>query len=198
VPTKKTMLLSVLGIAFSIGLMAGPYFTSAAVRTAVGVVVIVLIDMGLAVLTHFLLAFPKRKRVLERRHMIWVIYGPAAVVGVLAVWAIVAQPAATSAFNVFFRALFGLLVAAYFGTSLIALIHSYVKADARDRMASGLNLLLVGAVVGLGPSLVISLVGLIAPQVVVPGAQFLPLGIGLLPVTFALAAVRGERGAQAA
>jgi len=45
---------------------------------------------------------------------------------------------------------------------------------------------------------VISIVGLIAPQVVVPGAQFLPLGIGLLPVTFALAAVRGGRSAQAA
>ena len=61
-----------------------------------------------------------------------------------------------------------------------------------------LNLLLVGAVVGLGPSLVISVVGLIAPQVVVPGAQFLPLGIGVLPVTFALAAVRVGRSAQEA
>ncbi len=196
VPTKRTMLLSVLGIGFSAGLMAGPYFSSAALRTAVGVVILLLIIVGFAVLTHFLLVFPKTKRTLERRRMTWVVYAPAAVVGCLSVWFLVAQPAATSAVNVFFRALFGLFVVVYFGTSLIALIHSYVKADAQDRAASGLNLLLAGAVVGLGPSLVLSLVGLFAPQVVVPGAQFLPLGIGFLPVALALAAVRGERSAQ--
>jgi hypothetical protein len=196
VPTKRTMLLSVLGIAFATGLMGGPYFSSADVRTAVGVVILLMIIVGFAVLTHFLLVFPKTKRILERRKMAWVVYAPAALVGCLSVWFLVAQPAATSAVNVFFRALFALFVVLYFGTSLIALIHSYVKADAQDRVASGLNLLLVGAVVGLGPSLVISLVGLVAPQVVVPGAQFLPLGIGVLPVTLALAAVRGERRAR--
>ena len=197
VPSEKTMLLSVLGIAFSAGLTAGPYFSSATVRTAVGVVILLMIIVGFAVLTHFLLVFPQAKRMLERRGMTWVVYGPAVVVGCLTVWFLVAQPAATSAVNVFFRALFGLFVVVYFGGSLIALVHSYVKADARARAASGLNLLLVGAVVGLGPSLVISLVGLVAPQIVVPGAQFLPLAIGLLPVTLALAALRAERSAEA-
>jgi hypothetical protein len=198
VPTKRTLLLCMLGIAFSAGLMAGPYFTSAAVRTTVGIVVLLMIVVGFAVLSHFLLVFPRTKRALERRWMIWAVYSPAVVVGCLSVWFLVAQPAATSALNVFFRALFALFVVVYFGTSLTALIHSYVKADAVDRVASGLNLLLAGAVVGLGPSLVISVIGLIAPQVVVPGAQFLPLGIGVLPVALALAAVRGERIAQAA
>jgi hypothetical protein len=192
-PTKRTMLLCVLGITFSAALTVGPYFTSATVRTAVGAAILLMIVVGFAVLTHFLLVFPKTKRTLERRKMTWLVYSPAAVVGGLSVWFLVAQPAATSALNVFFRAMFGLFVIVYFGTSLIALIHSYVTADARGRVASGLNLLLVGAAVGLGPSLVISLVGLIAPKVVVPGAQFLPLGIGLLPVTLALAAVREER-----
>jgi hypothetical protein len=198
VPSKRTMLLSVLGIAFSVGFTAGPYFASATLRTAVGVVMLLLIIVGFAVLTHFLLVFPKTKRTLERHKMTWAVYGPAAVVAFLAVWLMLAQPPATSAVNVFFRAVFGLFVVAYFGTSLIALIHSYVKADSRGRAASGLNLLLMGAVVGLGPWLVISLVGVIAPQVVVPGARFLPLGIGVLPVTFALAAVRGERSVRAA
>ncbi|UCC82979.1 MAG: PDZ domain-containing protein [Gemmatimonadota bacterium] len=196
VPTRRTLLLSALGVAFSAGFMAGPYFTSAAVRTVVGVVVLLMIVVGFAVLTHFLLVFPKRKRTLERRGMTWAVYAPAVVVGCLSVWFLVAQPAATSAVNVFFRALFGLFVVVYFGASLIALIHSFVTADAQERAASGLNLLLLGAVVGLGPSLVISIVGLVAPQVVVPGARFLPLLIGVLPVTLALAAVKGERRAR--
>jgi hypothetical protein len=195
-PTRRTMLLAALGIAFSAAFMAGPYFASAAVRTAVGVVVLLMVVVGFAILTHFLLVFPRRKRTLERRGMTWIVYAPAAVVGCLSMWFLVAQPAATSAVNVFFRALFGLFVVLYFGASLIALVHSYVKADARDRAASGLNLLLMGAVVGLGPSLVISIVGLVAPQIVVPGAQFFPLLIGFLPVTLALAAVKGERRAR--
>ena len=67
------------------------------------------------------------------------------------------------------------------------------ELSARGRAASGLNLMLCGAVVGLGPSIVISIVGMVAPQIVVPGANFLPLAVGLLPVLFALAAVRESR-----
>jgi hypothetical protein len=196
VPSRATGLLAVMGISFSPALTVGPYFESASVRTAVGVVVFLVVTAAFAFLTHFLCVFPKKKRALERRHMVWVLYGPAIVVGLLAVWLLVAQPAATSSVNVFLRALFGLFVVTYFGASLIALLHSFFKASSQERVASGLNLLLAGAVIGLGPSLVISIVGLIAPQVVVPGAQFLPLGVGLLPVLFAIAAVRGERSAQ--
>ncbi|MFC1639311.1 PDZ domain-containing protein [Gemmatimonadota bacterium] len=197
-PNRATALLAALGISLSPALTVGPYFESASVRTAVGVVVFLVVTAGFAFLTHFLCVFPKKKRALERSNMIWVLYGPAIAVGLLAVWLLVLQPAATSSVNVFFRALFGLFVVAYFGTSLIAMLHSYFKASSRDRAASGLNLLLVGAVIGLGPSIVISIVGLVAPQVVVPGAQFLPLGVGLLPVLFAIAAVRGSRAQQVA
>ncbi len=123
----------------------------------------------------------------------WVVYAPAVVVSLLAFWQLVVQPAATSALNVSFRVVFGLFVVAYFGGALIALIHSYFKAQPQDRAASGLNLMLCGAVVGLGPSIVISIVGMVAPQIVVPGANFLPLAVGLLPVLFALAAVRESR-----
>jgi hypothetical protein len=192
-PSGATGLLAALGIAFSPALSVGPYFTSASVRTAVGIVIFLLITVGFAFLTHFLLVFPKKKRSLERRGMTWVVYGPAVVVGILSLWLLVAQPAATSGLNVFFRTLFGLFVVAYFGTALIALIHSYLRASALDRASSGLNLLLLGAVIGLGPSVVISIVGLVAPQIVVPGSQFLPLGIGLLPVLFAIAAVKGSQ-----
>jgi hypothetical protein len=198
VPSSKTLLLAILGVSLSTGFAAGPYFSSPAVRTAVGVVVLLLITVGLAVLTHFLMVFPTAKRVLAGRFSTWILYGPAIVVGLLAFWLVAAQPPATSATNVFFRVVFSLFVVAYFGAALIAMIHSYVKATAAERASNGLNLLLTGVIVGLGPTLVISLVGLIAPQVVVPGAFFLPLAIGLIPVTFAIAAVRGERAAQGA
>lgn len=197
-PSGATGLLALIGISFSPALTVGPYFESTAVRTAVGVVIFLVVTAAFAFLTHFLCVFPKKKRAFERSNMIWVLYGPAITVGLLAVWLLVLQPASTSSVNVFFRVLFGLFVVAYFGTSLIALLHSYFKASSQERAGSGLNMLLAGAVIGLGPSIVISIVGLIAPQVVVPGSQFLPLGVGLLPVLFAIAAVRGSRIGQVA
>ena len=197
VQTGVTLLLAVLGITLSIPLSVGPYFDAPGLRTAVGVVLLLLILVGFASLAHLLLIFPTKKRVLERRNMIWVVYGPAILVGIMATWVLVVAPAATSAVNVFFRVLFGLFLITYFGTALFALIHSYVKASREDRTSQGLNLLLLGAVAGLGPSLTISLVGIVAPQVVVPGAQFLPLGLAFLPVTFAISAVKVERAEQA-
>lgn len=197
-PSGPTALLALLGLAFAPAFTGGPYFASPTLRAAIGTAGLLLIVFGFAVMAHFVIVFPKTKRALERRGAGWLIYGPAAVVGLLAVWLVVSQPAATSAVNVFFRSLFGVFVVAYFGTCLLSLIRSYVKSNPQARKTTGLNLVLVGTVVGLGPSFIISVVGLVAPQVVVPGAQLLPLGVGLLPVTFAIAAVRGERAAQAA
>jgi hypothetical protein len=197
-PSGTTVLLALLGLSFAPAFTGGPYFSSLAWRTAVGIIGLLLIVIGFAVMTHFIIVFPKAKRALDKRSTVWLIYGPAAAVGLLSLWLLVFLPPATSAVNVFFRAVFGLFLVAYFGTCLIALIRGYVKSTPQARTANGLNLVLLGAVVGLGPSLIISLVGLIAPQVVVPGAQIVPLGIALIPVTFAIAAVRGERVAQAA
>jgi hypothetical protein len=197
-PSGTTVLLALLGLSFAPAFTGGPYFSSLAWRTAVGIIGLLLIVIGFAVMTHFIIVFPKAKRALDKRSTVWLIYGPAVAVGLLSLWLLVFLPPATSAVNVFFRAVFGLFLVAYFGTCLIALIRGYVKSTPQARTANGLNLVLLGAVVGLGPSLIISLVGLIAPQVVVPGAQIVPLGIALIPVTFAIAAVRGERVAQAA
>jgi hypothetical protein len=197
-PSRATGLLAVMGIAFAPALTVGPYFGNAGIRTAVGVLIFLVITFGFAFLTHFLLVYPKEKRALRNHRLTALVYGPAALVAILAGWLLLAQPTATSALNAFFRVLFGLFVVAYFGTAIVAMLHSYVKASSQERTAWGLNLLLAGAVIGLGPSLVISIVGLIAPQVVVPGSQFLPLAVGLLPVLFAIAAVKGERAAHVA
>jgi hypothetical protein len=197
-PGNATWLLALLGLAFASAFAGGPYFSSATIRTAVVGVTFVLITAGFAVMAHFILVASKKNRALERSRTLWLLYGPAALVCVLSCWLLVFQPPATSAVNVFFRFLFGLFVVAYFGTCLIALIRGYVKATPGMRVSRGLNLMMIGAVIGLAPSIVISAVGLVAPQVVVPGAQLVPLGIGLMPVMFAIAAVRGERAAQAA
>jgi hypothetical protein len=196
-PGRATALLAVLGLTFGPAFTIGPYFASAALRTAVGAITFAVILVGLAVLLHFLLVFPRAKQLLQRRNMMWVIYGPAAVVALVAVWVTALQSTATSESNAILRLLFGLFEAAYFVIALIALIHSYVVASSQDRAAQGLNLLLVGSVAALGPLLLLVVVSLLAPQVVLPGAQYFFLTLVLIPVTFALAAVKVGRAAAA-
>lgn len=198
-PGGATQLLAVLGVFFAPAFVAGPYFSSAAVRTAVGSVVTLLVVLGFAVLMHFLLVFPRPKQIVSRPNAKWVIYGPAAIVALFLLWFGIFQPDATSTVNVFFRLLIGLFIAGYFGVALIAMIHSYIKASAHERAANGLTILLLGTVLGLGPIILNSVVGLFAPRVVLPGAQYYFLTLVLIPVTFALAAVRaGRPGPQAA
>jgi len=194
-PGRATGLLALLGLTFAPAFTLGPYLASAALRAAVGAITFALIVVGLAVLLHFLLVFPTAKQLLQRRNMTWAIYGPAAVVALVAVWATALQPATSSASNVFFRLLFGLFEAAYFVIALIALIHSYIVASPQDRAAQGLNLMLVGTVAALGPLLLLVIVALLAPQVLLPGSQYFFLTLVLIPVTFALAAVKVGRAA---
>jgi hypothetical protein len=196
-PGRATALLAVLGLTFAPALTLGPYLASAALRAAVTAISFAAILLGLAVLLHFLLVFPRAKQLLQRRSITWVIYGPAAVVALVAVWATALQPAAVSESNTFFRLLFGLFEAGYFVIALIALIHSYVVASSQDRVAQGLNLMLVGTVAALGPLLLLVVVALLAPQVLLPGSQYFFLTLVFIPVTFALAAVKVGRAAVA-
>jgi len=196
-PGRATALLAVLGLTFAPALTLGPYLASAALRAAVAAISFAAILVGLAVLLHFLLVFPRAKQLLQRRSVTWAIYGPAAVLALVAVWATALQPAAISESNAFFRLLFGLFEAGYFVISLTALIHSYVVASSQDRAAQGLYLMLVGTVAALGPLLLLVVVALLAPQVLLPGSQYFFLTLVFIPVTFALAAVRVGRAAVA-
>ncbi len=196
-PGRATALLAVLGLTFAPALTLGPYFASPVLRAVAGAITFALILLGLAVLLHFLLVFPLAKRLLQRRNIMWVIYGPAAVVALVAVWITALQPAAVGEGNTLLRLLFGLFEVAYFVLALIALIHSYVVASTQNRAALGLNLMLVGTVAALGPLILLVVVALLAPQILLPGAQYFFLTLVLIPVTFAVAAVKAGRAAVA-
>jgi hypothetical protein len=72
------------------------------------------------------------------------------------------------------------------------MVHSYAKADAQERSDYGLNLMLIGVLVGLLPITIAALVGVFAPRVVLPGADFYFLTLVLIPLALALATMRKE------
>ena len=72
------------------------------------------------------------------------------------------------------------------------MVQSYSRASTEERSAKGLNLMLIGAILGLLPIIIVVLVQTVAPQVIVPGGNYAFLFFGLIPVLFAIALRKGE------
>ena len=192
-PTGKTVLLALLGLAFAPTLLVGPYVASPLLRNVVVTTVLVVELFAFVFLAHFLLAFPKSDAVTPSKKQFGLLYGPAVLMSLVVIWASVVRPEGTSLFNVVFRSLFGAFLVGYFGLALIAMLRGYFKTPSGERASKGMKLLLLGTAVGLGPITLVILIGLFAPQLVIPGGQYSYLTLILLPATFAFAGVREAR-----
>ena len=192
-PNARTTLLAIFGLALGFSFFGGPYLSAYALRTVVGIISTLLVMGGFAALLHFTLMFPKRKALLDQRHMRDWLYRPAALIFLFLLYRGVFQPAATSALNLITGILIGVLILGYFGLSLAAFVHSYVKATAQERRAQGLTYVLAGVLVGFLPILFVVMVGLVAPQVVIPGANFFFLSIVMIPISLALAVMKSDK-----
>jgi hypothetical protein len=186
-PSRASTLLALTGLCLGIAFFGGPYIGSLALRQIVNSIVLALIIVGLAFLLHCLLEFPKVKAIMQRPHATKVLYAPAVLMALFTVWLIVFLPRGTSGFNTLVNALFGIIVVLYFGLALVALIHSFVKATPDERSHYGLNLMLVGVLVGLLPMIIGDLISIFAPRVILPGVDFYFLTLILIPITMALA-----------
>lgn len=192
-PNTTTMLLALFGLTLGFSFFGGPYIISYALRTVIGIFTTFLVVTGFATLLHFTLTFPKRKALLDKRHMRDLLYGPAAIIFLFLLYRGLFQPAATSAMNTITGVLIGLFILGYFGLSLAAFVHSYAKASSQERRDQGLTYVLAGVLVGFLPILVVVLIGLIAPGLVIPGGPFFFLTLVFIPVSLALAVMKTQK-----
>jgi hypothetical protein len=145
--------------------------------------------MGFAMLLHFLLLFRRNDELVAAPPPL-LTYGPAAVVSAFFIALNLLQPDGTSALNAFVRLLVGVFTVGYFVACLVVLLRAYAHADAGDRAETGLGLMVFGAVVGLMPLLINAIITTVAPLMVLPGSQYYFLTLGLIPITFSIAAIR--------
>lgn len=192
VQNQSTTLLALVGLCFGLAFVDTPYLSSYALRAGFTAVAVTLEVFGFAFLLHFMMVFPKAKAFLAKKNARLWLYGPAAVVALLSLFLIIFQPEATSTLNTSFNIIFGLFVAGYLGLALVAMVHTYVKATPDERAANGLNLMLLGTVVGLAPVIISAIVGVIAPKLVLPGAEFYVLTMALIPIALAQATLKKE------
>ena len=188
----STFILALFGLGFGIAFLPGPYSQSHLLRTVAGAFTTSCLILGFAFMVHYLMQFPKPGRFLEKSWSKKLIYGPAILLAVFFLYLAIAQPDASGSFNRVVGALIGIFIVSFFGWAIVAIVWSHRRASASERSAHGLTLMLFGTLAGLVPVTLSILIGTLAPQVQanLPGVQFLFLTLVLIPICFAIAAVR--------
>lgn len=188
-PSVSTQALALAGTLFSLAFLGGPYFENYMLRSINNAVTVVIVWIGVASILNFLLVHLRSggNRLL---------YLPGLAVGLFIAWRILATPEATSGLNNFGNILFGVVAAFYLIGSLVTVYRSFSGATASERESSGLQLMMIGALVGLVPPIVTIVVGVVAPQVVLPGQNFYFLAMIAIPITWSMAVLKGS-GAEA-
>ncbi len=181
--TESTSALLLAGTAFSLVFIAGPYFESFMVRSLVNLVSVFVVWLGVASILNFLLVHLRSGG--NRMYFM-----PALAVALFIGWRILATPEATDALNNFANVFVGSVAAFYLIFSLVTVYRAYNEASASDRAANGLNLMLVGAVVGFLPPIVGILASVIAPQTVLPGQNFYFLSFVAIPIMWSMAVLK--------
>ena len=100
------------------------------------------------------------------------------------------QPDSTSTLNVTINTLFFLVIIFYFGLSLLTLIRKYFKANAETRSATGLNHMLLGAILGIVPFLIIYTINQLSPTTNLPGNDYMFLTFAFIPIFFSAALLK--------
>lgn len=195
--TEATMALAVTGTFLCLAFLNGPYFANYIVRSLDNALTTIIIFLGVGALLHFLLIFPKRSAYLDKANAKRMLYAPGLAAGLFISYRILATPEATSALNAFTTVFVGIVVAFYLLTCLVTVYKSYSGSSAAERDSQGLNLMLIGTLVGLILPLVATVASIIAPQVVLPGQNFYFLTFVLIPITWSMAALKGGDSGQA-
>jgi len=189
--TKAALLFGIFGLFFGFNFLGGPYFESYMMRSVVGAITLPFFLLSFAALLNFMLAYPKPRALLEKKLNVRLIYAPAILMTLIILVLIIFQPDSTSGLNTMMRFLFGIFILFYFGWSILAMIQNYSKASAGERSGYGLNLLLWGTVIGLVPILLIVIINTAAPEMIIPGSDYVFLTLGVIPIAYGLALDKG-------
>jgi len=186
-PTTPSLLFAIVGFGFATMLLPNPYIGSYGLRILTMNLFFVVFLTGFASLLHLLLVFPRRKKVMEIEIAGKLIYVPVVAFTLLGIvnFTVGLPPYIPTTF------ILGLIFVGYLALSLIALIHSFVTTPPQERAERGLNFMLAGVVVGVLPLTCMMVAGMFVRTDLIPGTDYLFLTLALIPVSFALALLKG-------
>jgi hypothetical protein len=193
VQNQNTTLLALAGLSFGFSFLNKPYFASDTLSSVLGAVGFASVLFGLVWLLHFFMGFPKPKAFLARKRAKLWLYGPAALVIVLLLCALVFGPITTGVFGTAANLIGFLIFGGYLVLSFVMMVHSWIKATPQERTANGLNFMLLGTLIGIAAFIIPAIVWFAAPNIALPGAGFLSLAVVLVPFALSQAALKKAR-----
>jgi hypothetical protein len=191
-PTRLSTMFCSMSLLFAVVLFNNPYFVSGVQRRLIGGALNVLLAILFAVVLDYCLNFPQAKKIIAAhswlRQAIYVIVGA---FGVMIATIIITTPTMTPVRSMLVSVAFSLIFGGYMLLSVLAVVHSYFKASAQERSATGLNLMLLGMLIGFGPLLLSILVHTISPHMgELPGERFYGITLLAIPIGLAMALMK--------
>lgn len=159
----------------------GPYLEPGFLKTFVTCVSTSIVLFSFAFMMAYMLEFPPQAKIPK------FLFIPALVVITLVCVLNVVRPDGSGTFNMVLRLIFGVTIIFYFLGSLITLIKKYAGATSEVRSETGLNLMLVGALIGLLPIIIYFTAGVISPGIDLPGNDYIFITFLAIPICFAMA-----------
>jgi hypothetical protein len=199
-PTRLSTIFCALSLMLALLYLPGPYFAAAGVRRTTNAVIALIVGVMLATLLYYCLSFPRVKELLSARPWLRkVIFIVAPLVALVFALVNLAAPDISAGNSMLLNVLAGVAYGGYLLLSVVAVIHSYVKSGAEERSASGLNLMMLGLVIGFGPLVISILYHTIFPHTGdLPGERFWGVTGIAVPICLALALMKLEPAQAAA
>ncbi len=193
-PTRLSTSFCSLSLLFAVALFQAPYLASSLPRRIIGSVLSMLLAILLAVLLNYCLNFPSTKTIMIRHPWLrQASYLVAVAWGMMLATINITTPSMWGRRMLVLSIINGLIIGGYVLLSVISVIHSYGKASAEDRKATGLNLMLLGLVIGFAPILLAILLHTFIPHMTdLPGERFYGMTMLAIPIGMSLALMKRE------
>ena len=177
---------AVFSVCFGFLFMGGPYIASVALSSVVGIISTAVLLFSFTALAIYMLRYPPESSFLSGKNS-KLLYVPMLILLAIIVILEIVQPDGSGTLNMVMRLLFGVFIIGYFLIALITLIRKYAKASSDDRSSKGLNLMLLGVIIGIVPILIYFTIGTLAPGTELPGNDYVFYTFAIMPICFTMA-----------
>jgi PDZ domain len=177
---------AVFALCFGFLFMGGPYISSVILGSVIGVISTAIVLFSFTALAIYMLRYTPESSFLSSKNY-KLIYVPMLVVLAVIVVLQVTQMDSSGTLNMVMRLLFGGFIIVYFLISVVTLIRKYMNASATVRSEKGLNMMLIGTVIGLLPILIYFTINTISPGADLPGNDYVFYTFAAIPIFFTLA-----------
>lgn len=172
---------TVFSICFGFIFFNGPHIEPGMLRNLINSLSVTIVVLSFAFLLSYMLKYPPKSKHQK------LLYLPA-ILAVLMIWALIfIQPDGSGTINMVIRLFFGGVIIFYFLSSLITLIRKYLRSSKEDRASKGLNMMLLGAIVGLLPILIYFTASTLSPGIDLPGNDYVFITFLAIPIFFTMA-----------